>query len=62
MSLLELRERLSMTKEKHKAEEERRRNQINEDKKKFDLRLQMAAEKVQAHRAQKQKVLRKFQS
>ena len=51
-----------MTKEKHKAEEERRRNQINEDKKKFDLRLQMAAEKVQAHRAQKQKVLRKFQS
>ena len=57
MSLLELRERLSMTKEKHKAEEERKRNQINEDKKKFDLRLQMAAEKVQAHRANKQKVL-----
>ena len=56
MSLLELRERLAMTKEKHKVEEEAKRNQISADKKRFDQRLQMAAEKVQAHRLQKQKV------
>ena len=57
MSLLELRERLAMTKEKHKVEEEAKRNQISADKKRFDQRLQMAAEKVQAHRLHKQKVL-----
>ena len=57
MSLLELRERLAMTTEKHKVEEEAKRSQISRDKKRFDQRLQMAAEKVQAHRLHKQKVL-----
>merc|ERR1711892_802732 len=55
MSLLELRERLAMTTEKHKLEEEAKRSQISRDKKRFDQRLQMAAEKVQAHRLHKQK-------
>jgi len=53
MSMMELRERLSLVKEKHKIEEEAKRNEILENKKKFEVRLQMAQEKVQIHRSQK---------
>merc|ERR1711990_220587 len=53
MSMMELRERLSLVKEKHKIEEEEKRNEILENKKKFEVRLQMAQEKVQIHRSQK---------
>ena len=51
--MMELRERLSLVKEKHKIEEEEKRNEILENKKKFEVRLQMAQEKVQIHRSQK---------
>ena len=51
--MMELRERLSLVKEKHKIEEEAKRNEILENKKKFEVRLQMAQEKVQIHRSQK---------
>lgn len=51
--MLELRERLALAKEKHKAEEDRKRNEIIENKRKFELKLQMAQEKVSAHRNQK---------
>ena len=50
---MELRERLSLVKEKHKIEEQEKRNEILENKKKFEVRLQMAQEKVQIHRSQK---------
>ena len=53
--MMELRERLSLVKEKHKIEEEEKRNEILENKKKFEVRLQMAQEKVQIHRSQKVK-------
>ena len=51
--MMELRERLSLVKEKHKIEEEEKRNEILENKKKFEVRLQMAQEKVHIHRSQK---------
>ena len=55
--MMELRERLSLVKEKHKIEEEEKRNEILENKKKFEVRLQMAQEKVQIHRSQKVNLL-----
>ena len=57
MSLLELRERLSLTKEKQKQEEINKRAEIAEIKKQFDLKLQLAQEKVNAHRSLKLKVI-----
>ena len=54
--MLELRERLSLAKEKHKKEEDNKRAEINEKKKKFELKLQLAQEKVNAHRSLKMKV------
>ena len=56
--MMELRERLSLVKEKHKIEEEEKRNEILENKKKFEVRLQMAQEKVQIHRSQKVNLLK----